>query len=248
MNLRSKELAGQRNRNDLPVRQLRRDRDRRRAGGLDRRRRWSPRRATGCSSLERSTEPQFKIGESLMPATYWTLERLGMLEKLQASHFPQEVQRAVLQQDRPRLAALLLLRDRPARELADLAGAAQRVRPHAARQRRRARGRGAAGPGGDVGAVRRRPGAGGQGADRRRRGAASSSPASWSTPPARARSSPAASGCSDVDPELARTSPSSPHFEGAVRDPGIDEGATLVLHTQGAGVLVLVHPAARRPR
>ncbi len=40
--------------------------------------------------LERETEPQFKIGESLIPATYWTFKRLGMLEKLRASHFPQK--------------------------------------------------------------------------------------------------------------------------------------------------------------
>jgi flavin-dependent dehydrogenase len=40
--------------------------------------------------LERTTTPQFKIGESLIPATYWTFKRLGMLEKLRASHFPQK--------------------------------------------------------------------------------------------------------------------------------------------------------------
>ena len=39
---------------------------------------------------ERSEEPQFKIGESLMPATYWTLKRLGMLEKMRASSFPRK--------------------------------------------------------------------------------------------------------------------------------------------------------------
>ncbi len=39
---------------------------------------------------EREAEPVFKIGESLMPATYWTLERLGLLEKLQDSHFPKK--------------------------------------------------------------------------------------------------------------------------------------------------------------
>lgn len=38
--------------------------------------------------LERSSEPVFKIGESLMPATYWTLERLGLLQAMKASHFP----------------------------------------------------------------------------------------------------------------------------------------------------------------
>ncbi len=40
--------------------------------------------------LERESEPSFKIGESLIPATYWTFKRLGMLDKLQASHFPQK--------------------------------------------------------------------------------------------------------------------------------------------------------------
>jgi flavin-dependent dehydrogenase len=40
--------------------------------------------------LERSLTPRFKIGESLMPATWWTFERLGMLPKLQASHFPRK--------------------------------------------------------------------------------------------------------------------------------------------------------------
>ncbi|HKV10874.1 MAG TPA: NAD(P)/FAD-dependent oxidoreductase [Thermoanaerobaculia bacterium] len=40
--------------------------------------------------LERSPEPQFKIGESLMPATYWTLERMGALAKMKESHFPKK--------------------------------------------------------------------------------------------------------------------------------------------------------------
>ena len=40
--------------------------------------------------LERESEPTFKIGESLIPATYWTFKRLGMLEKLRTSHFPQK--------------------------------------------------------------------------------------------------------------------------------------------------------------
>ena len=40
--------------------------------------------------LERTSTPPFKIGESLIPATYWTFKRLGMLEKLRASHFPQK--------------------------------------------------------------------------------------------------------------------------------------------------------------
>jgi flavin-dependent dehydrogenase len=37
--------------------------------------------------LERSPVPRFKIGESLMPATWWTFERMGVLDKLNASPF-----------------------------------------------------------------------------------------------------------------------------------------------------------------
>ena len=38
-----------------------------------------------CSSARRF--PRFHIGESLIPETYWVLKRLGMLPKMQASHF-----------------------------------------------------------------------------------------------------------------------------------------------------------------
>jgi flavin-dependent dehydrogenase len=37
--------------------------------------------------LERDKFPRFHIGESLMPETYWTLKRIGMLEKMQQGHF-----------------------------------------------------------------------------------------------------------------------------------------------------------------
>ncbi len=37
--------------------------------------------------LEKSTFPRHHIGESLMPNTYWTFKRLGMLDKLKASDF-----------------------------------------------------------------------------------------------------------------------------------------------------------------
>lgn len=40
--------------------------------------------------LERAAEPRFKIGESLMPATWSTLERMGMIGKLKQSHFPRK--------------------------------------------------------------------------------------------------------------------------------------------------------------
>lgn len=41
----------------------------------------------GCSTLllEREQMPRFHVGESLMPETYWTFERLGVLDKLKAS-------------------------------------------------------------------------------------------------------------------------------------------------------------------
>jgi flavin-dependent dehydrogenase len=37
--------------------------------------------------FERERFPRFHIGESLIPETYWVLERLGMLEKMKRSHF-----------------------------------------------------------------------------------------------------------------------------------------------------------------
>lgn len=40
--------------------------------------------------LEKERFPRFKIGESLIPATYDVLKRIGMIEKLKASHFPQK--------------------------------------------------------------------------------------------------------------------------------------------------------------
>jgi flavin-dependent dehydrogenase len=40
--------------------------------------------------FERETFPRFHIGESLIPETYWVLERLNMLPKLKASPFTQK--------------------------------------------------------------------------------------------------------------------------------------------------------------
>lgn len=44
---------------------------------------------SGFSTLlvERERMPRFHIGESLMPETYWTLKRLGVLEKMKSSRF-----------------------------------------------------------------------------------------------------------------------------------------------------------------
>lgn len=39
---------------------------------------------------ERNAEPTFKVGESLMPGTYWTFKRLGVLDKLEKTAFPRK--------------------------------------------------------------------------------------------------------------------------------------------------------------
>jgi geranylgeranyl reductase family protein len=41
--------------------------------------------------VEREKVPRFHVGESLMPETYWTLKRLGILPKMQASSFTQKL-------------------------------------------------------------------------------------------------------------------------------------------------------------
>ncbi len=37
---------------------------------------------------ERAKRPRFKVGESLMPATWWVFERLGVLDRMRESAFP----------------------------------------------------------------------------------------------------------------------------------------------------------------
>ena len=37
--------------------------------------------------FERETFPRYHIGESMIPESFWVLERLGMLDKLKGSHF-----------------------------------------------------------------------------------------------------------------------------------------------------------------
>ncbi len=41
-----------------------------------------------CLILENSTYPRYHVGESLIPHTYGTLDRLGLLPKLRKSNFP----------------------------------------------------------------------------------------------------------------------------------------------------------------
>src|SRR5262249_10909566 len=46
----------------------------------------------GCqvTLFEREHFPRFHIGESLIPETFWVLNRLGMIEKLRGGHFVQK--------------------------------------------------------------------------------------------------------------------------------------------------------------
>lgn len=40
--------------------------------------------------LEREALPRFHVGESLVPATYWTLQRLGVIDQLKQSAYPKK--------------------------------------------------------------------------------------------------------------------------------------------------------------
>ena len=40
--------------------------------------------------LERHTIPRFHVGESLIPETYWTMKRLGVLDRIRATGFPKK--------------------------------------------------------------------------------------------------------------------------------------------------------------
>ncbi len=77
--------------------------------------------------LERETFPRFHIGESLIPETYWVLERLKMLDKLKKSHFVRKRKRAVRQRQWPALGTVLLHSAQAGRAIANVASAAQRV-------------------------------------------------------------------------------------------------------------------------
>ena len=38
--------------------------------------------------LEREKFPRYHVGESLIPYSYFSLERIGVIEKMKKSHFP----------------------------------------------------------------------------------------------------------------------------------------------------------------
>ena len=60
--------------------------------------------------LEKEQFPRYRIGESLMPYCYFTLERLGVIDKIKGSHFPKKYSVQFCQHRRHRLDPVLFLR------------------------------------------------------------------------------------------------------------------------------------------
>ena len=61
--------------------------------------------------LEREVFPRYHIGESLMPYTWFTFERLGVLSLVQRVCLPEEIQRAVRVDCGQGVPTILFLRD-----------------------------------------------------------------------------------------------------------------------------------------
>lgn len=178
--------------------------------------------------LERTAETKFKIGESLMPATWWTLERMGVIPKLKASHFPRKYSvqfygrtgRAsapfYFQETDPHESSVTwqVLRS----EFDDLL--LDNAREHGVEVRRGIAVKDVLFDGARAVGVRLDNG---------------STLSSKVVVDATGRSAFLGRklGLMRPDPELRKASLFT-HYEGALRDPGIDEGATLVLHTDDA--------------
>jgi flavin-dependent dehydrogenase len=180
--------------------------------------------------LERLPETGFKIGESLMPETFRTFTRLGLLERLHASAFPRKhsVQfysktgRAsapfYFQETDPGEGSItwqVLRRDFDRMLLENAADHGVEVRQGAAVREVLFAGDRAVGVAADL------PGAG-----RRELRASVVVDATGQSAILGRRL-----GLREIDPQLKKAAVFT-HFEGALRDPGIDEGATLVLHTE----------------
>lgn len=178
--------------------------------------------------LERTAEPKFKIGESLMPAAWWTLERMGMLQKLKESHFPRKYSVQFFgktgkasspfyfQETDPHESSVTwqVLRSEFDALLLDNA------REHGVEVRRGAGAKDVLFEGERAVGVKLDDG---------------STLSCKVVVDATGRSALLGRklGLMVPDPELRKASLFT-HYEGALRDPGIDEGATLVLHTDDA--------------
>ncbi|HKI03836.1 MAG TPA: NAD(P)/FAD-dependent oxidoreductase [Thermoanaerobaculia bacterium] len=182
--------------------------------------------------LERSAEPKFKIGESLMPATWSTFQRLGVLPKLHASHFPRKYSvqfygrsgRAsspfYFQETDPSESSVTwqVLRSEFDALLLDNA------REHGVEVRR----------GVGVKDVIFEGGEGGRAVGVQLDDGSNLSCRVVVDATGRSAFLGRKLGLMRPDPEL-RKAALFTHYEGALRDPGIDEGATLVLYTQSPG-------------
>ena len=71
--------------------------------------------------------PRHHIGESLMTDTYWTFQRMGILEKLRKSPFVRKYSVQFANSGGKRVAAVLFLRSHSSRKRGDLAGDSLRV-------------------------------------------------------------------------------------------------------------------------
>ena len=85
--------------------------------------------------LERDAEPRRKVGESLMPETYWVFERLGVLDGSEERTVRPEGWRPVRQQQRQGVVAIFVHAARSARVWPHMACGAGQVRSVLARQR-----------------------------------------------------------------------------------------------------------------
>ena len=184
--------------------------------------------------LEREPFRRYHIGESLIPYTWFTLNRLGVVDWLRDVGGPEEIQRAVRVDHRQGLAAVLLLPDDQARVRADLAGRAQRVRRACCSTTPVSKGvelrqgvtvRDVLMEGSRVVGVRRtKDGAKGEEirakvvVDATGRDSLLSRKFGWK----------------DRDPDLNKIAVWS-YFKGAMRDPGLDEGATTVAYVPQKG-------------
>jgi len=184
--------------------------------------------------LERSPEARCKIGESLVPATWWTFERLGMIPKLQASHFPRKYSVQFygrsgrgsvpfyFQETDPHESSVTwqVLRSEFDALMLDNA------REHGVEVRRGAAVRDVLFDGERAVGVRADFGSAGGRREIHSKVVVDAS--------GRSAFLGKKLGLMRPDPELRKAAIFS-HFEGALRDPGIDEGATLVLYTGNSG-------------
>ena len=180
--------------------------------------------------LEREAEARFKIGESLMAETYWSFKRLGVLDKLKASAFPRKYSVQFFSKTGKGSAPFYFFHNNPHESSTtwqvERSQFDQMLRDNAAQKGAQVR----------LGAAVRQVLFDGERAVGVQAQFGSGSPVDIG-----AKVVVDASGQSsfiarklklkEVEPTLKKASIFT-HFKGAHRDEGVDEGATLILHTQ----------------